>query len=173
MTMVTPDRGGRPAATSAPDRTLRTMLGHYATGVTVVTTLDGDGTPAGLTVNSFTSVSLRPPIVLWCLRRDSTSRTAFERSGHYAVNILARDQANLATRFASSRPDRFTDVDWRAGVAGQPVLDGVSAWLICRLKGATIPAGDHIVLFGEVVSFRTHHSEPLVFAHGGYRGLER
>ncbi|HIW61233.1 MAG TPA: flavin reductase family protein [Candidatus Stackebrandtia excrementipullorum] len=174
MTLLHPQRNDPPpeAPVVTPDRSLRDMLGHYATGVTVVTTTDRTGNPVGLTVNSFTSVSLRPPMVLWCLNRGSSTRDAFEHSGHYAVNILARDQSGLATRFAGSGANRFSDVPWRLGVAGQPILEGVSAWLVCRMPGAAINAGDHVVLFGRVLAHRTHHADPLLFAHGRYRTLD-
>jgi flavin reductase (DIM6/NTAB) family NADH-FMN oxidoreductase RutF len=169
MTMLQPREG-----TDAPPdvtRSLRRVLGHYATGVTVVTTVDATGGPVGLTVNSFTSVSLRPPMVLWCLNRASGSRAAFERSRHFAVNILTAEQRPLADRFASSEPDRFAEVGWQLGVAGQPILDGVGAWLVCRAQGSGIPAGDHVVLFGKVLAHRADSADPLLFAHGEYHRL--
>ncbi|GAA4903270.1 flavin reductase (DIM6/NTAB) family NADH-FMN oxidoreductase RutF [Stackebrandtia albiflava] len=192
MTLLEPAGVTAPAGAD-PSRALRRVLGHFATGVTVVTTTDASGAPVGLTVNSFTSVSLRPPMVLWCLQRTSRSRAAFQRSGHYAVNVLAEDQRDLAGRFAGERrhgagerrhgagepghgadgePDRFAGVGWQLGVAGQPILDGVSAWLVCRLQGTGIPAGDHIVLFGRVLAHRAGQAPPLVFAHGRYRHLD-
>jgi flavin reductase (DIM6/NTAB) family NADH-FMN oxidoreductase RutF len=146
-----------------PRRALRDVLGRYATGVTVVTTRHQDR-PVGVTVNSFTSVSLDPPLVLWCLSRTSSSRKAFTQADHFVVNVLAADQGWLARRFAGPG-DRF------AGVAvsshSLPELADTAATLVCR-RDRLIPAGDHVILLGEVVHHRLADRAPLVFLDGGY-----
>ncbi|NUU23574.1 MAG: flavin reductase family protein, partial [Streptomycetaceae bacterium] len=114
----------------AQSRALRTTLGRFPTGVTVLTTVYR-GTPVGVTVNSFTSVSLDPPLILWCLRTTSASRDAFTTAPHFAVNILAAHQADLATRFATPG-DRFQTTPTRLGPNRLPLLDDTAATLICR-----------------------------------------
>ncbi|MBB5868374.1 unspecific monooxygenase [Allocatelliglobosispora scoriae] len=141
---------------------LRHTLSSYATGVAVVTTVDTGGEPVGLTVNSFTSVSLDPPLVLWCLNRDSASYPAFLAAGGYAVNVLRSSQEGVARRFAGSRPDRFAGLAWRLGHAGQPVLGGALAHLVCRTH-RRLTLGDHLVLVGEVIAHGAAGGSPLVF----------
>ena len=141
---------------------LRHTLSRYATGVAVVTTMDNTGTPRGLTVNSFTSVSLDPPLVLWCLHRDSASHAAFLSAGGYAVNVLRSSQEGVARRFAGSHTNRFAGLAWHLGQAGLPVLDDALAHLLCRTH-RRIELGDHLVIVGEVVSHEAGTGEPLVF----------
>lgn len=119
------------------------------TGVTVVTTLDAAGDPVGLTANSFTSVSLHPPMVLWCLGKDSTSLEAFEAGNAFAVHVLAADQQPLAQRFATKGIDRFEGVPWEPGHAGVPVLSGCLAVFECSLAHA-YDGGDHLIYVGAV-----------------------
>ncbi|BFV60007.1 flavin reductase family protein [Kitasatospora sp. CMC57] len=147
------------------DRPLRAVLGRYATGVAVVTTRHR-GRPAGLTVNSFTSVSLEPPLVLWCLQRSSASRAAFTGADHFAVNLLAADQRDLAVRFAGSG-DRFAELPGEQGRYGLPLLDGTVATLVCR-RERVLPAGDHLVLIGRVLEHRAASGAPLLFVDGGF-----
>jgi flavin reductase (DIM6/NTAB) family NADH-FMN oxidoreductase RutF len=149
----------------APD--YRRALAQFATGVTVVTTRDGQGLPVGLTVNSFNSVSLEPPLVLWSLALKANSVPAFEACSHYAVNVLAGHQLEVAKRFATRGIDRFAPGDWREGAHGVPVLDGCVANFVALNRGRHV-AGDHVILVGEVVDFEAPGGYPLVFHDGRY-----
>jgi flavin reductase (DIM6/NTAB) family NADH-FMN oxidoreductase RutF len=149
-------------------RTLRSVLGRFATGVTVITTLHGGGQWVGLTVNSFTSLSLEPPLVLWCLHRKSATLTAFVAAKHFAVNVLAADQRNLAERFAG-RSERFAGVALRTGRYGLPLLEGTVGTLICH-RDRLIPAGDHVVLIGSVLDYDARQGPPLLFLDSTYHG---
>src|SRR5687768_10631584 len=113
-------------------RALRNALGTYATGVTIVTTTNADGAPIGLTCNSFSSVSLSPPLILWSLSLRSPNLSNFLQAPHFAVNILAADQADLAHRFAQPIANKFDGVGYRNGMCGVPLIDGASARLECR-----------------------------------------
>ena len=138
----------------------------FATGVTIVTARRADGSLVGLTANSFNSVSLEPPLVLWSLSRSAGSMPAFERGSHYAVNILAASQHALAERFASKVVDRFVDVVFREGGGGAPVLEGAAAVFEC-FNRSQYEEGDHVIFVGEVerCSWRPGVA-PLIF-HGG------
>ena len=146
-------------------RALRDVLGRFATGVTVITTRYG-GQWLGLTVNSFTALSLEPPLVLWCLRRKSATCAAFVTTEHFAVNILAADQRNLAEQFAA-RGERFAGVAARAGPHGLALLDGTVGALICR-RNRVFPAGDHVVLIGSVMHYNARPGPSLLFLDGTY-----
>lgn len=161
---------------SQPDRTisssdLREAMRSFPTGVAVITTTDDSGDPVGLTVNSLCSVSMRPPMILWCLREESATRSAFTHNVGFTVNILAADQAALATRFASHPGDRFAGIAWRTGPAKLPLLERTSAWLVCRRSRPPLHTGDHLVLLGQVVDSGRSELNPLVFSGGGYREL--
>jgi flavin reductase (DIM6/NTAB) family NADH-FMN oxidoreductase RutF/2-polyprenyl-6-methoxyphenol hydroxylase-like FAD-dependent oxidoreductase len=147
-------------------RDLRRAFGQYATGVTVVTTTDGSGRPWGMTANSFTSVSLNPPLVLWAAARSSPSLEAFLAAERFAVNVLASDQHHLSRQFATSGGEKFEGVVLVG--TDPPVLEGTVAHFVCR-KTRTVEAGDHVVLFGEVESYDAAGGEPLVFHSGAYR----
>jgi flavin reductase (DIM6/NTAB) family NADH-FMN oxidoreductase RutF len=149
---------------STPD--FRGALGMFATGVTVVTARHADGTLVGLTANSFNSVSLEPPLVLWSLARSAGSMPVFERGSHYAINILAATQHTLAERFASKTADRFSDVAFSEGAGGAPVLEGAAAVFEC-FNRSQYEEGDHVIFVGEVerCSWRPGVA-PLIF-HGG------
>lgn len=147
-------------------RTLRDALGSFVTGVTVITTRDADGAPHGLTVNSFSSVSLDPPLVLWSQASAAPSHAAFRAASHFAVNILAEDQLEVSTRFAR-RGDKFGASGWREGLAGLPLLEGCVAWLECRLL-ETHAGGDHRVFIGHVERLERTERRPLVFGGGRY-----
>lgn len=150
----------------------RRTLGQFATGVTIVTTRTPDGQRVGLTVNSFTSVSLDPPLVLWCLSRAAASAPSFLAAARFAINVLALDQVDLAQRFATPHADRFAGVGCRAGEDGVPLLDGAIAHLVCRnLNLARRPTGDHLVFIGEVEHHERFTGEPLVFQAGAYGRL--
>jgi flavin reductase (DIM6/NTAB) family NADH-FMN oxidoreductase RutF len=144
----------------------RQALGQFATGVTVITTRGEDGAPAGLTANSFNSVSLEPPLVLWSLSRSALSRAAFEASDCYAVNVLAADQVAVAKHFSRSAVDKFDGVDWYEGLHGLPLIPGAMALFQCRTQ-VRHEGGDHIVYLGEVMHFSRSGRPPLIF-HGGH-----
>jgi flavin reductase (DIM6/NTAB) family NADH-FMN oxidoreductase RutF len=148
-------------------REFRTAAGQFMTGVTVITTTDADGRPSGLTANSFSSVSLHPPMVLFCLGRDSTNLDAFEAGNGFVVHVLSAEQTDVAVRFASKGIDRFEGIDWRAGHAGLPVLDGALATFECDAAG-TFDGGDHVVYLGRVRKISTGDTE--VAALGYFRG---
>lgn len=150
-------------------RDLRRAFGQYATGVTVVTTRDAAGRPFGMTANSFTSVSLNPPLVLWAASKTSPSLPAYETAERFAVNVLASDQHHLSRQFATSGADKFEGVVLAPGPDdAPPVLDGVVAHFVCRTTHA-VDAGDHVVFLGEVESYASPGGEPLVFHSGTYR----
>lgn len=153
-------------------RDLRRAFGQYTTGVTVVTVRDRDGRPWGMTANSFTSVSLNPPLVLWAAAKASPSLPAFLAADRFAVNVLAADQHHLSRQFATSGTDKFEGVDLAPTRAltpdGVPVLADTVAHFVCRRTG-TLDAGDHVVMLGEVESYDAPGGEPLVFHSGAYR----
>ena len=158
-----PRRASTPAF-SQPD--FRAALGTFATGVTIVTARDAAGLPVGITANSFNSVSLSPPLVLWSLARHAGSMPAFEHGSHYAINILAADQHALALRFAAKSIDRFAGVPFRLGRGGAPMLEGAAAVFEC-FNRSRYEEGDHVIFVGEVE--RCGHRAgalPLLF-HGG------
>lgn len=153
---------------------LRRALGSFGTGVTVVSTRAADGRPVGVTANSFNSVSLDPPIVLWSLRRQSPSLAAFDHSGRFVVNVLAVGQVELSRRFASPQADRFEGVAHRAGLAGLPVLEGSTASFECRTV-QRLEVGDHILFLGRVEAFAHQPGAGLLYCQGRYAqgvGLE-
>lgn len=147
----------------------RRVMGHFAAGVSIVTTLRDDGTPAGLTVSAVCSVSLEPTLVLACVDRASESHGALARSGVFAINMLEEGEGEtLARRFGTSRgEDKFTGVAFHAESTGAPVLDAALAWLDCRVRDAH-EAGDHTIFVGEVEAADTREATPLVYYRGGY-----
>lgn len=161
---MNPPRKAQPPSFSAQE--FRTALGMFATGVTIVTARSQDGAVIGLTANSFNSVSLDPPLVLWSLARAAASMAALRNGSHYAINVLAADQKALAERFALRGADRFKDVGYAEGIGGAPLLDGAAATFEC-FNRSRYEEGDHVIFVGEVerCSFRPGAS-PLLF-HGG------
>ncbi len=151
-------------------RELRRTLGCFATGVTIVTTLDGDGQPRGMTANSFTSVSLDPALILVCVAKSAPIMAAFDSAGGFAVNILDEQQQHLSQRFATPSADKFAGLDWRAGVSGAPVLGDTLAFFDCRMH-QQIEAGDHIILIGAVADFGSTNAPPLLFCKGSYGAI--
>jgi 3-hydroxy-9,10-secoandrosta-1,3,5(10)-triene-9,17-dione monooxygenase reductase component len=143
----------------------RLALGRFATGVTIITTVNAADTDIGLTVNSFSSVSLAPPMVLWSLSRNSGSFAAFMAAQHFAVHVLAIDQRELATRFSTRGADRFAGLSPERGVDHIALLDGCTARFECRTV-FRYEGGDHMIFVGEVLQFEHWEREPLVF-HGG------
>jgi flavin reductase (DIM6/NTAB) family NADH-FMN oxidoreductase RutF len=152
-------------------RALRNALGRFATGVAIVTALDPDGRPIGLTVNSFSAVSLEPALVLWCLDNNSHSLEAFRRASHHVINILSAQQMDLSNRFATWPADRFVGLPWQAGAGGVPVFPGCCA--IFEVANETAHAGgDHTIFIGRVERFsETPDLAPLLFHAGRYREL--
>jgi len=147
-------------------RGFRRALGHFATGVTIVTA-QHDGNLAGCTANSFSSVSLDPPLILWSLARTSQSLEIFQQAGNFAVNVLAADQLELANRFARSGADKFAGVEWQTGIADAPLLPDAAAVFECRTH-AKIDAGDHIIILGEVQRFARSARPLLLFTQGRF-----
>lgn len=148
--------------------TFRQVLGHFATGVTVITATASDG-PVGLAVNSFTSVSLDPPLVAFCAALSSSTWPSIQQAGHFCVNIVAEDQEDVCRVFAAKGADRFTTVGWRQAThSGAPILDRVLAWIDCEID-AEHAAGDHIIVVGRVQEVGVERDgKPLVFFRGGY-----
>lgn len=144
----------------------RAALGRFATGVTIVTARGADGTPVGLTANSFNSVSLQPPLVLWSLSWQSTAMEVFQDASHYAISVLSAQQKDLAIRFASKGVDRWAGVAHTDGACGAPLIEGAIATFEC-LNRSRYKEGDHTVFVGEVLHCQ-HRSElrPLLY-HGG------
>jgi flavin reductase (DIM6/NTAB) family NADH-FMN oxidoreductase RutF len=151
-------------------RTLRDALGRFVTGVTIVTTLDADGAPVGLTANSFTSVSLDPPLILWSLSKRSGNLAAFSTAGRFTVNILSQDQNELSARFASPSEDRFAGTGWCQGMGGLPLLPGCLAHLEC-VTAREQEAGDHVIFIGRVERFAYRDGPPLAFFSSRYAAL--
>ncbi len=149
----------------------REVMGHFATGVTIVTTADNEGTPYGLTVNSFTSVSMDPLLVVICLDNQLSGLTAFKESGKFGVNILAEDQQDLADHFARAGTDR-SEGPYETGKTGVPLLEGVLARMECEIS-ALYPGGDHTLVLGEIKRTEILQSEkkPLLYFRGAYRSL--
>lgn len=146
--------------------TVKNVHRQFVTGVTVVTTVDGD-TPRGLAVNAFSSVSLEPPVVLVCVQATSTSYPALFRSNHLAVNILAADQLPVLRVFAAKGHDKFANVDWSPGVHGSPIINGCAASIEVEI-GERLRAGTHTVFIGQVVDARTRDTEPLIYRAGEF-----
>ena len=153
---------------------LRKALGAFVTGVTVVTTCEADGTPRGFTANSFTSVSLDPPLVLVCIGKTALSYPVFCECEQFAINILAEDQTETSATFASKDPDKFERADWHRRAGGSPIIENAAAWLECA-RHELVEAGDHVILIGRVTDFAHTASNPLGFCRGSYVkfGLER
>jgi flavin reductase (DIM6/NTAB) family NADH-FMN oxidoreductase RutF len=151
-------------------RAYRDALGRFATGVTVVTCAPSADRPLGVTVNSFTSVSLDPPLVLFCLGREARSLSGFVQAGAFAVNVLARQHRDLGVRFAVDAAD-WHDVAWWTLETGAPVLDGSLASFDCRLE-ARHAGGDHVIMVGRVAAFAARpDGQPLLYDRGRYAGL--
>lgn len=148
-------------------RQLRQVLGAFPTGVTVVTTVDAQGKAFGVTANSFSSVSLDPPLVLWSQALTSSSHHAFRDSDRFVVNIMADDQVHIANRFARSGDDKFAGISVRPGLGGVPVIEGSAATLEC-VKVAAYPGGDHIVFIGRVEHIDRQPRKSLAFGDGRY-----
>lgn len=148
-------------------RELRNAFGAFLTGVTVVTTHDARGNPRGFTANSFTSVSLDPPLVLVCLANTSSNYDAFAKADGFAINILSEAQKEVSNIFARPVEERFASVTWQPGPYGAPVFGNVSAWFDCSMYN-TVEAGDHIILIGKVEAFESSAHPGLGYVRGAY-----
>lgn len=157
----------QPVATPFDARALRQVLGAFVTGVTVITTLDRDGRPQGLTANSFSSVSLDPPLILWSQSLTAPSHPVFRESERFVVNILADDQVEISNRFARGGADKFLGCPTRTGLGGVPLIEGCAAYLECR-RIDSFPGGDHLVFLGQVERIERTGLQPLVFGGGRY-----
>jgi 3-hydroxy-9,10-secoandrosta-1,3,5(10)-triene-9,17-dione monooxygenase reductase component len=145
----------------------RQVLGHFATGVTVVAAVS-DGQPVGLSVNSFASVSLDPPLVAFCAAKRSTTWPRIRASGRFCVNVLAENQEDVSRIFAARSADKFRGVGWRPAPSGAPVLHGVLAWIDCTVE-AEHDGGDHVLVIGRVQELDVLEEHgPLIFYRGGY-----
>jgi len=159
-----------PESLSFDATTFRRTLGMFATGIAVITARGRDGKPIGLTVSSFNSVSLEPPLIVWSLSNTSNLRAELENCTHYAVNVLAEDQQDISNRFASRADDRFEGLEWEEGLAGIPLLPGCCAvFEVCNTQ--RLPGGDHVIFIGEVERCDRSEQAPLVFFGGKYREL--
>ena len=148
-------------------RDLRRAFGNFATGVTVVTTHDAQGKPCGFTANSFTSVSIDPPLLLVSIAKTAFGCEVFTASQGFAVNILARNQRELSNRFAAAGTDKFANLGWHQGQNGSPLIDDVVAWFDCS-HHEQVDAGDHIILIGRVRQYAYNTDTPLGFCRGAY-----
>ena len=151
--------------------TFRRVLGHYPTGVCVITSTEPDGRPIGMSIGSFTSASLDPPLVAFFSDRRSATFQSICDTGHFCVNVLGEHQEAFSRRFARPASDKFAGISHRLSGLGLPILEGVVAWMDCRLR-TVHEAGDHFIAIGEVVSLAAEHSaRPLLFHKGSYGQL--
>jgi flavin reductase (DIM6/NTAB) family NADH-FMN oxidoreductase RutF len=164
-----PETANELASGSSPldARDFRNALGTFATGVTIITAMADDGKPYGLTCNSFASVSLNPPLVLWSLGMYSQGLPIFQNASHFAVNVLGASQQALASTFAKSTTDRFAGVSWKPGLGNAPLLADCVAHFQCRAANRYY-GGDHVIFLGAVEAYGYNKREPLLFASGGY-----
>lgn len=161
-------RQAEPSAQGATDtRTLRNALGCFATGITIVTARGTDGQVAGVTANSFCSVSLDPPLVLWCLAKSAPSGSVFVNATHFAIHVLAEDQADLSARFSRPSKNKFAGLHVSEGLAGTPLLADAAAVFECRCEHR-YEGGDHLIIVGKVERYSHTDRLPLVFHSGRY-----
>ena len=149
------------------EETFRKTCSRFATGIAIVTIADIGGQPFGITVNSFTSVSCAPPLVLVCVDYRSSILSHFRNAAFYGINVLSDSQGDLSIRFSQKELDRFENVDWQHGRSGAPILDGVLAQMECRVT-QTVEAGDHAIFIGEVIAARFREGDPLLYFSSNY-----
>jgi 3-hydroxy-9,10-secoandrosta-1,3,5(10)-triene-9,17-dione monooxygenase reductase component len=147
----------------------RHVMGHFPSGVTIITAVDPDDSePVGLAASSFTSVSMDPPLVLFCAGSHSSSWPRIKRAGSYCVNIVGADHEWISRQFSSKVPDKFADVTWRTEATGAPVLDDAHAWIDCVIH-EQVAAGDHVIVVGRVIALGAAEAGgPLAYYRGGY-----
>ncbi|SUB83576.1 p-hydroxyphenylacetate 3-hydroxylase, reductase component [Pragia fontium] len=148
-------------------RAFRRALGNFATGITIVTAALPDGNKVGVTANSFNSVSLDPPLVLWSIDKRSASYSTFEQASHFAINVLAADQINLSNQFARAQEDKFAGVVHECGLGGAPLLNDCAARFQCE-QYQQVDGGDHWIMIGKVVAFDDCGRAPLLYHQGAY-----
>jgi flavin reductase (DIM6/NTAB) family NADH-FMN oxidoreductase RutF len=148
----------------------RQAAGRFATGITVATVVDASGAPHGLTANSFTSVSLNPPLVLVCIGHTTATVECFRTAKHFGINILAEDQRALSDHFARKGHNRFEGLEWHPGKTGVPLLPGVLAVMECKVH-RKVAMGDHDIFVGEVVRVEITEKAPLLYFSSGYHHL--
>jgi flavin reductase (DIM6/NTAB) family NADH-FMN oxidoreductase RutF len=148
----------------------RQLLGHFATGVSVLTLTTPEGRPLGMTANSLSSVSLSPPLISVCVDREAEMHPVIVPAPEFVVNVLASDQEALARRFSDKHEDRFDGVGYRLSPEGLVLLDGALAHFVCT-REATYPGGDHTIVLGRVVGGTAHEGHPLLYYRGGYAAL--
>jgi flavin reductase (DIM6/NTAB) family NADH-FMN oxidoreductase RutF len=158
--------------TAIDQETFRRTCGRFATGIAIATVLSAEGIPYGLTVNSFTSVSCCPPLVLVCVDYRSSLLPHFRGNSYYGINVLAEDQRALSVRFSQRQPDRFEGIEWKRGASGAPLLSGCLACMECFVN-QTVEAGDHAILIAEVVQAEFREGKPLLYYASSYCGLEK
>ena len=151
-------------------RQFRDALSSFATGVTVVTCLDSQGKKAGITVNSFNSVSMEPPLILWSIGKSTNCFEDFIAAEAFAVHILAQDQQDLSNRFSTTGVDRFAGLECTEGLLGTPILPHYSTCFQCKMS-QQYEGGDHIIMLGEVMEFTDNQLQPLLFHRGNYNSL--
>ena len=152
-------------------RLLRSAFGMYATGVTIITTVDPTGVDVGMTANSFSSVSLDPPLLLWSVARSATNFSAFMQADNFVVHVLAEHQRSLSDRFAQKGDDRFAGLAITRGIEGMPLIGDCAAYFQCRTY-ARHEAGDHVIQLGEVIGFEhTDNVRPLLYHGGSYASV--
>ncbi len=161
---------GQASQSSVSERAFRDVMGRFATGVSVITTVGQDGTPVGMTVSSLSSVSLDPPLLLWSLRLSAPSLPTFRQAGKFAVNILPSDQEHLCRQFAQPAADKFRGVAYSRDDDGLPLLDGAVAQIVCS-TWRRYPGGDHEIFLGRVRAVRAWDHDPLVYYRGRLSGL--
>jgi 4-hydroxyphenylacetate 3-hydroxylase, reductase component len=152
-------------------RALRNAMGNFATGITVVTAVDELGEPQGMTANSFSSVSLEPALISWCVGRESRLFTLFQHTNHFAVNILHSGQQSLSQLFAGPEENKFDRISWSPGMNGVPLLNDCASVFQCGIEHR-YPGGDHTILVGRVLDFSSIPMAPLIFHCGQYQELK-
>lgn len=170
MTPVDPSKNTQEISPEFDTRDFRNALGYFGTGVTVITTIDQDGKPFGVTVSSFNSVSLSPPLVLWSQAIGAPSHQAFIDSPIFIVNILAEDQKEISNQFARPSEDKFKDIPHHLDENGIPILEGTLGHFICK-KERDVDGGDHLIFIGRVIKYSyntSEHTAPLFFWKGKY-----
>ena len=156
--------------TTIEQQHFRRVCSKYATGITILTVLDSSGAPQGMTVNSFTSVSLSPPLILVCIDRQTSILSNFKQGTRFGVNVLQEEQRELSTWFARSGYDRFLGIEWSAGETGAPLLEDMLATLECEVT-QMIEAGDHVVVIGAALHASWREGQPLVYFNSSYQSL--
>ena len=150
---------------------LRKAFGNFATGITVITTVDNIGSPQGRTVNSFSTVSLKPPLISWCIGREAKLFNLFKKTEYFAVNILSNNQRSVSELFASSKENKFSEQKWYHGAKNLPLLDNCACQFLCSTEHR-YPGGDHLILIGRVMQINDNGYLPLIYHGGNYQELK-